>query len=402
MKILIVSTRELCYFSGSFFLDRIQGELERTGVEVVRLDFSGNEADFSELEQYIGKSFDAIIDMNSKLPYLIDEDGERILDKIHGPFINYIVDHPLYHHPGLSFPLKNYYVIGIDRAHCEYMRNHYSHLKGVKLLPMAGTRGVVQPPFEDRKEDILFMGTYLRDDELQQKIRGLSSQINPATYQLAMELSEDWMDDKTPIEEALYGLLLSSCGGKTKEDVEDYILDVYELSGFAELLNYLFLVDQRKRNEKRMEVLTTIAKTNTPVTVVGEGWEHTDLDKFKNVSLKPGCTMAHSFEIMANYKKILDINPLFYCGFHDRVMSAMANGCVCITDMSPRFDEELVNGENLFFYKRKQIKDVVADVNALPKEKLVQVAAGGFEYWKSHYTWEIHTKKLLEFIEEIS
>lgn len=401
MKILIASTRELCYFSGSFFLDRIQEGLERAGVEVVRLDFSGNEADFSALEKQLGKTFDAIIDINSQLPYLIDDNGKRILDEIQGPFINYIVDHPLYHHPGLQFPLHNYYAIGIDQHHCQYMREYYPHLKEVRLLPMAGTRAMVVEEFENRIDDILFMGTYLKDDEIEHKIRGLRSQINNAIYDLAEDLSEVWAEDRVPMEQALYRLLTGFCGSENKGEIESYIQDVYELSGFSELMNYLFLVDQRRRNEKRVDVLTGLAKTNTPLTIMGEGWEDAGLDKYQNVVLKPGCTMNHSFEIMANHKKILDVNPLFCCGFHDRVMSALANGCVCISDMSPRFSEELVNGENIFYYKKKNLEDVVFDMEKLSQDRLKEVAENGQAYWQSHCTWEIHVKKLLSFIEEI-
>ena len=114
----MAGTRELCYFSGSFFLNRIQEEAEKNGIETVRLDFPGEEADFSALSEQIGKPFDAILDINSRLPYLVDEKGERILNLMDAPFFNYIVDHPLYHHPGLVFPIRRYHAIGIDRQHC--------------------------------------------------------------------------------------------------------------------------------------------------------------------------------------------------------------------------------------------------------------------------------------------
>lgn len=402
MKVLIASTRELCYFSGTFFLNRIQEELETAGVEVVRLDFTGNETDFSDLEEYIGQQFDAIIDINSKLPYLIDENNHRILDVMEAPFFNYILDHPLYHHGGLSFPIKNYYAIGIDSYHCSYMKAHYDNLKEVFCLPMAGTKAFQTKAFPERKKEYLFMGTYLQDDSLTHKIRSLRNEINNATYQLALELDASWNEEKEPMEEALEKILLSYSGGRTADEIREYIQDVYELSGFSELLNHMFLVDQKKRNERRLEFLQVLAKQGEKIDVYGEGWKKTNLTSFSNVTLKPGCEMGHSFHIMGEYQKIFDVNPLFFKGFHDRVLSAMANGCLCVSDMPLEFDKELVKGENIVTYKRKNIGRVIEELAECPEDEMAQIADAGHRLWGQKYTWKEHAGKLLEILRSVT
>ena len=401
MKVLIASTRELCYMSGSFFLDRIQGSLENAGVEVVRLDFIGNKADFSALEPFVGESFDAIIDMNSVLPYLINDKEERILDAIDGPFINYIMDHPLYHHPGLQFPLKNYYAVGLDHRHAEYMQKYYPHLKAVKVLPMAGTRAVSRVPFEKRNREILFLGTYVQDDIVENKILELRRQINNATYETARDLYEDWNEQKETIEEALEKLLRGYSGAATAQEMDFYIQDVYELAGFSELLNHMFLVDQRKRNEKRLRVLKRVAE-EYPLKVVGEGWDRTELRDTSNVCLVQGCAMSHSFEVMARHQVILDINPMFFDGLHDRVTSALANGCVCVTDMAESFDKKLQNENNIMFYKEKNLERVLEALNEKSTEELHEIAKAGEKWWADNYSWSCHANKLLQFINEIS
>lgn len=402
MKILIAGTRELCYFSGSFFLNRMQEALERTGVEVVRLDFFGDQTDFSELEQYVGTQFDAILDVNSRLPYLIDEKGSRILNQMKAPFFNYIVDHPLYHHVGLSFPIDNYYAIGIDTFHCDYMRECYSNLKEVFLLPLAGTKSVALEQSHQRKKEYLFMGTYLLDDEITHRIQKLRNEINNATYQLALDLYDGWDEEKAPIEHALKKILHSYSGASSKEEVDEFIQNVYELSGFSELLNHMFLVDQRKRNERRLEILRMLAKNGEQIHVFGEGWETTDLTNYSNIQLKRGCEMSYSFVVMSHYEKLLDVNPLFFGGFHDRVLSAMANGCLCISDMVPGLDMDLVNGENIVLYKKKSLLNVLEELSEQRDEKNRAIAMKGNALWKEKYTWEEHAKKLQEIIKSVN
>ena len=402
MKVLIACTRELCYYSGSFFLNRIQDELEAVGVEVIRLDFSENEADFSDLEKCLGQSFDAIIDINSKLPYLVDENNRRILDLIDAPFFNYIVDHPLYHHPGLQIHLKRYYAVGIDEYHCAYMKKHYPNLTDVFCLPLAGTKAVGSHIFEERKKEYLFLGTYLMDDNITHRIQALRNQLNNATYQLALDLYESWDEEKRPIEEELEKLLITYSGAKNEEDMTEFIRDVYELSGFPELLNHMFLVDQKKRNERRLDLLTILAESGEKIDVVGEGWETTGIGEYSNVSVKRGCSMSRSFEVMNGYQKVFDVNPLFHRGFHDRVSSAMANGCLCVSDMFPGLDEGLVNGDNIVLYKRKNLESVIAELSAQTQEQISQIASSGYELWKENYTWKAHGLKWIELVKNIS
>ena len=402
MKILIASTKELCYFSGSFFLDRIQETLERKNVEIVRLDFDENEADYSLLEGEIGKTYDAVLDINSRLPYLIDETGSRILNQIDAPFINYILDHPLYHHPGLCFPIHRQFCLGIDKYHAAYMKRFYPHVVSVGYLPMAGTKALEELPFDKRKNEILFTGTYLPDEELDEKILALRNQINDATYQLAMDLWDAWQDTTRPIEDCLMELLQGYCGSRKLSDVEKYIQDHYKISGFAELLNHMFLVDQKKRNQKRERVLSAVSKGSIPLTVVGEGWEHSSISENANIRFLPARPMASTLLLMGRYRFVLDSNPLFACGLHDRVTSAMINGAVCLTDMSPKFDEELRDGERLMFYDERYVDALLFRLENLPEEAAEQIAKEGRKLAERKYSWDAHGDALIRFIEYIS
>ena len=402
MKVLLANTRELCYFSGSYFLNRIQEELTRAGVEVVRLDLSEDEADFSLLQEQIGKHFDAILDINSRLPYLIDEKGGRILNQMDAPFFNYIVDHPLYHHPGLVFPIHRYYALGVDRMHCTYMKQYYPQFKDVQFLPLGGTKALTDIPFRARRKEILFMGTYIQDDDFEHRILGLRQQLNNATYQLALDLYDAWDDERETIEECLHSLLMRYGSCKDEEQLTEYINDAYEMRDFPELLNAMFLVDQRRRNENRIFILTRLAETHAKLMIVGEGWKSTPLADYENVTIRGGCSMEQSFEQMVQHRFLLDINPAFRLGMHDRVASGLANGCVAVTNMSPKFDEELKNQRQLLYYKKQSAAQIPEWLSDLTEDEMEEISDAAKKQWQEKYSFPVRVKEWIRMIDNIS
>lgn len=56
MKILLITTRSICYYSASFFLERIKDALERHGFSVTYLDLSGYANDFSRLGKCLNEN----------------------------------------------------------------------------------------------------------------------------------------------------------------------------------------------------------------------------------------------------------------------------------------------------------------------------------------------------------
>ena len=113
MKVLIFTTRQLCYNSGYYFAHRIGEEIEKLGIECEYCEIPENaipsagtqiaqpaienagksvdEEAEKMLESYIGKEYLAILDFNSKLPRLVLDDESYYLDSIDAPFYNFIL-----------------------------------------------------------------------------------------------------------------------------------------------------------------------------------------------------------------------------------------------------------------------------------------------------------------------
>lgn len=349
----------------------MQDSLEARGDAVTRLDLSDgtstgltDERDFAVLETLLASDapqFDAVLDINSKLPYLTLDDGEPFLDKLGIPFYNYILDHPLYHHPGLSFPLKNYHAIGIDKRHCEYMERYYPHLKSVIYRPLDGIKALRDIPFEAREIPLLFTGTYLSAEQIEKELLAQGEEM----FRLMTDVLSEWTWDarRETLEDVVSRVL--DIAADEREDAPlaelsnspllSNLPETVQNGTFAVLMNRLYAVDRAKRYEVRYKTIAAVANAGLPLTLMGEGWDETPLADLPNVTLLSPRPMAQTIEVIANSKILLDCNPLFSCGVHDRVSTALANGCVCVSDMNPAAGERLLGNENLLFFEPTEV-----------------------------------------------
>lgn len=383
MRFLIPHTRELCYYSGSFFLEKIAEKLEERGQEVLFLELSDDFCDYDQLEKTLDSSFDCILDINSKMPYMMIDDNTRLIDVLDTPFYNYIVDHPLYHHPGLYFNLNNYHAIGIDQYHCEFMKKHYPHLAGVDYLPLGATRSIEITDYSERTTDLLIPTTYEEEHDILFTLRDMGDNF----YSLGMDLV-DLLEYGTPIENGLEKLLTDK-----KQCCQDY-----NCRDFAELLNHLYPVDKYVRFSRRRKVVEAVGKAGIPATIIGDGWITTDLSEYKNLTFLPGRAITVSFSMMANSKIVLDINPLFAKGVHDRVTTAMANEALCFSDMNLNADSLLEDGKNIISYSSHDLTDLTDKLIHYIKKPAPEISRAGYNFYESNYSWDCWTDKFIKLV----
>lgn len=419
-RILFLHTRELCYYSGSYFLQQMQQAASRLGVDSTYMELS---EDGAELEDLLGERYDAVVDLNSKLPYYILDDDTRFLDALGAPFYNYIVDHPIYHHPGLSFPLHDYHAIGIDADHCAYMKNHYEHLKDVTFLPMGVTRSALADvPLAKRPIANLFLGTY--ESEEKQKVlfgatcRKIATKLDVPGGDMEKRLltlgghlrellaagrvGADGKREELPYEEALQQLL-------SPGDLEE---GRYGATQFIELANFMYHADKIVRNERRRRMLELATETGEMLTICGEGWEMLDLLERSNVVFLEAREIKKTYDLMAQAQMVLDVNPLFAAGVHDRVSAALINGCVCCSDMGMQSREGFlaeagvrttgVDGaavaSHVISYTNWDPAPL-ADAMLLPLAEREARVAPGVAYAKEELSWDAHAKRLLDCME---
>lgn len=399
-KILIVSSRQCCYNSASFFADALAKRFAVMGIEVeyCRLwddAFPEDEADEREgstdsllvdpqaveyLSTFIDKSYLAIIDFNSRLPRLMMDDGTYYLDHIDAPFYDYILDNPLYHHKSLKSKIARYNVIIIDANHADYVRRYYPHIHSV-MVQTLGADDIPHIPFEEKEKCVLISGSYKRPGIYRNIIEQNPTVLGP----MMLQMSEEILSDGDMTIERSFRTLLEKCGydDPTRTDPQ-----------FADQMHDLCVLENYLRFCYREALLDMLISHHVPVKLCGTGWYKYPLHDLSGVTIEMPVEYGESYAGIARSMILADVSPFFKRGLHDRVPLGFSAGTVLLSDYNPllgnlgdalmTYSYEDMMGEELAQKKCEEIRELMGD-----KNRYVDMTEKAYEIYRKNYTWEI-------------
>ncbi len=381
MKLLFFQIKPTSYESYLYFSEALAAEFQKAGHET--LFFNAAKEPLTSMERFRGQHFDAVIDFNSVLPKVTTEDGTPFLNTMDAPFFNVILDHPLYHHNVLKQDLNNYHVLCLDENHRSYLKACYPHLKSAHLFPMTGSRFIPEIPFQKKDIPLLFTGSYTSPAEVREAISKIPDFMQEQIWSLIDRMEED---PALTIEDAARSLF-----------ADTIVTELFPLH-----MQSFFLADTYLRSSVRDRILYRLVSSGLPVTLCGNGYEKAPFYGEKNAVFLPEVPFPETFPLMARSKITLNILPLFKCGVHDRVFSAMLNGSAVLTDPSGWLLRHFTPEKHLFFYEYgKEALDNLPDrVTSLlsSEEKLASVAEAGKKEASLRHTWEQRFRSLLSVI----
>ncbi len=381
-KVLIFTSREICYNSHYFFAHQMGGAFEKMGYEVEYCEFT-RESDFDAvLQPYLGKSYKVMLDFNSLMPQLAEEDGTPVLDMIDGPFYDYILDHPLFHYNCLSSKAKNLHAILLDEAQEAYVKRYYPGVKSSMCMPLGATEAFTKE--KGALEHVLFMGSYDSEEKLYgmiemapEPVRTLSKQV----LECRLEMPERTMEE-------IFHEVLRERG----IELED--------ARFALFMNHMYPVDAYVRNHFRRRAIDCLVKYRIPVKIIGEGWEKYRSFDENYVKREPSVEFGLSFEKIAKEHILLNNSPFFNHGAHDRIYAGMANHCAVLSDENPYLKKTLKNRENVMLYSLKDekcLKDMTEEL-LTNRTLCMDVQEKAYQEFLQKHTWEKRVEHLLSVI----
>ncbi len=381
-KILIFTSREICYNSHFFFAQQMGGAFEKLGYEVEYCEFT-RESDFDRvLKPYLGNTYRLILDFNSLMPQLAEEDGTPVLDMIEGPFYDYILDHPLFHYNCLSAKAKNFHAILLDEAQEAYVKRYYPGVKTTITMPLGATEAISKIKRNTVPDCILFMGSYDSEEKL---YRMIEQSPEPVKTLAKIVLEYRLAEPETSMEEIFERVL------KEQE------LETNDAQ-FALFMNYMYPVDAYVRNYFRRKSIECLVKNRIPVKIVGEGWEKYKSGNENLIKRETPVEFGLSFEKIAKEHILLNNSPIFNHGAHDRIYAGMANHCAVLTDENPYLQKTLNDRENVLLYSltdEKSLKDRAEEL-LTNHEFCKNIQENAYEEYLRSHTWEKRVERLLE------
>ena len=340
---------------------------EDLGFDVQVCEFDEHDDLDAVFQPLYGQKYRLLLDFNSTITRMVEEDGTPVLDKLDGPFFDYILDHPLFHYNCLNADLKNLNGIFLDEAQEAYVKRYYPRVKKTLTMPLGATEAVTGGK-KTETDTVLFMGTYDRPDKIYEMV-----ELSPEPLRSYMkELIEMRIEDPILPMEAGFGQLLKAHGEELPDDK------------FALFMNAMYSVDAYIRDYFRKAAVDELVRAKIPVRLVGEGWEK-------------AVVFGLSFEKIAHADVLLNVSPFFNHGAHDRIFAGMANHCTVLTDQNPYLKRILKDGEQVCMYSLKDIRtlsDYAAELltnHALCRD----IQNNAYVEFKQKYTWEEKAKQLL-------
>ena len=363
-----------------FFANQMADAFEDLGFDVQVCEFDEHDDLDAVFQPLYGQKYRLLLDFNSTITRMVEEDGTPVLDKLDGPFFDYILDHPLFHYNCLNADLKNLNGIFLDEAQEAYVKRYYPRVKKTLTMPLGATEAVTGGK-KTETDTVLFMGTYDRPDKIYEMV-----ELSPEPLRSYMkELIEMRIEDPILPMEAGFGQLLKTHGEELPDDK------------FALFMNAMYSVDAYIRDYFRKAAVDELVRAKIPVRLVGEGWEKYESCNEAYVTREKAVVFGLSFEKIAHADVLLNVSPFFNHGAHDRIFAGMANHCTVLTDQNPYLKRILKDGEQVCMYSLKDIRtlsDYAAELltnHALCRD----IQNNAYVEFKQKYTWEEKAKQLL-------
>jgi len=299
----------------------------------------------------------------------------------------FIYDHPIYQFNRLFKADRNTVVFCCDQRHVNFMEKYYKNINigKVGFLPLSGSYLENSYPYEERKIDLLFTGTFVDMNRTFEELKNLPE----VYYKIALKLIEIMIvEPSLTIEDALNLVLDDYQFERTDEEFHDILITVRQ-------------ADQYVREYFREKLVRTIIENDILLNVHGYGWESFPSKKKDNIIIRNGYG-KEALKSLLQTKISLNIMPWFRGGFQERIASAMLSGAVSLTDTSDYIEDNFVNGKNIVIYSLKkmyQLPEIISNLLDNP-DKASMIARNGYTEAVNKHTWHHRMKDVLNVLQE--
>lgn len=383
--------------SFNFFTDQLTKELEKRGHEVFICDLEDledkTEHSYSRLNEFISEKVDLVICFDG----LGTREDQFIAqwNRHRAVVVDILMDPPFRFHPTLEKHPERYQLFCCDLKHVEYVKKYFAEeVSAVAFMPHVGTlRDENTPviPYEKRKYDILFSGSYADPDFYLQKTAELFSNDTDICRMYQQVYNELLGDSSLTIEKAVVRTL-----DRMGYSVSDSMRKT--------LFNRSLYVDWAIRMYHRGRVITALAEAGFDLYLLGRGWEAHPAIQCANVCwLEKQVPYEKSLAYMAEAKINLNVMPWFKAGTHDRIFNTLLQHSVPLTDSSFWIKDHFTDGIDIALYELdhlERLPDIVRELlgNTAKAERIIQ---RGYKKVRESFTWSNCTEWILEAAEKL-
>lgn len=379
--VLIYKGSGVCNNLLNIFAEQFGNALEEQGILVEYFDESREP--ITNLTRYIGRYFRAVFGVQTYLFQIKMADGVTFFhDKINGPKIHLVLDHPIWMKNQLLKMNTDYYILSHDRNYARFIEQFY-HIQTVHF-PIPGIQKKEQ--ICQKIYDLTFVGAM---GDYRQQIYEVRKMDRWDRFLANRFLTVMRKEKNLSAEQAF-------------QKVYEFYRCKYEPEEFLETFYKMRKLIYLVMDYYRYKILETILDNGIIIDVFGDSWKDSKLaEKYPNLICHPSVTVEESLEIYAQSKISLNVMSWHKDGFTERVANIMLSHTVLLTDWTRYLEENYKNGQELLMFSLDELgklPDIITDSLQKP-QMLEQIAEAGYAKTKVIHTWKYQTKQILHFLD---
>jgi glycosyltransferase involved in cell wall biosynthesis len=295
-----------------------------------------------------------------------------------------MVDHPIYHVKRLSRNIKNLICMFGDYEWSKYAKRYITN-NNCYFVPFAAKKFNHTVEFTNRPIDILFAGGIQDPDKIRQSWSQSDTEVAAKMDNMVEEGL--WDTNKT-----LRELWINQFG-------EELLMNPEMHKGGVDII--LQEVDRYIRHYRRRKVVDTLLQSGAKLHICGDQWGWLDNKYDKQVELLGKVSFSSFIELMQQSKSVLNVNPGMTHGMHERILTAMMNGAISITDSNSYIDKEFVDLEDVVMYSYTDLDSAYEKIKGIltNDEYRYHITQNAMEKCKQRHTWKHRAQKIIRIVE---
>lgn len=409
----MINARKIVIFKGIIdsldaFAEELMAGLEKEGADVLMINVNDlhyfQDELFNRINEYVSHKDTIVIFMNSVGMLMDDISGGNYWNKSGVKCFDILADPPFFYHNAIESDIENVTFVCVDKEQSDYINRYYGigseyykkhgRVRKSLYMPLAGVQSHILKnntvsdnnisdniynnsmysnsihkddayenstyendalAFNNREYDVIFTGS-IRDYE----------DIDTQVYNLDDSLKEMW--------DVVLGYICEDTSLTIERAIRKCMTD-YSLNLTDEHVNQIILLfkkmDSVIRALHRQRVITAIADGGVKIDVFGDGWDvlKRRLTHPENLIIHDCVSYRESVDIAAKAKISVNVMPWFKTGFHDRIATAMLNGCVSVTDQSSYINDNYTDGKDIVIYSLDNLSALAEKITTLLENK---------------------------------
>lgn len=379
---LIYKGNNICYNILNVFAEQLGTALRHKGYLVEYFDLS--KEPHTAASKYIGRSFQAVIGMQSYMFSARLTDNLFLHDKINGPKYNFVFDHINSFRQHIEHVPKNLTILTLDLNYAAFGRQYYS--LNMRFLPPGG----ITKPFRGSKRiyDVVFIGSFFNNAEY------ISSQIKLMNRPMRFLVNRFWLYMRKyphlPAEDILH--LALTYYHKTLSDTEFKDL-LHRFQHFTLYMAYRY----------RYKLIKTLIEHGIKVDVFGKSWKPSPLQNHPNfIWHAKNLSIDESLAVWQQSKIALNIMTWHKNAITERIINSMLQKSAVLTERNPYLEEEFRENENILFYDFAKLDELPGRIHSLLAcpEQLAAIGERGYEKALCSHTWDCRAEELLTITQQ--